>query len=146
MLKMVEGLLSIDEGSILIEEPPMSVYERFYKLFMAGMAEAKGEDSFIENWVWCAGFRNLMIQALVVMGIENPEDLKPSVLEQLLFTYEGGAGAIFQLCNTFPKLTRETQNQPLSHQKSPNLQWSGIISYIRCNARNWLISLLSALS
>lgn len=73
-------------GVAVIQELSISNYSRFLKFWEVGaaLAIANPSSSFCSLWTHIESFRSSVSYSLKVLGIENPGDLTPSILEELL--------------------------------------------------------------
>lgn len=123
----------------VLKEQPLDKFEQFYRLWQSALEVSEDMD-FVNNWVHNPEFRALITQALEAIGIDNPEQLSPSLMSALLVSYEDpekgeqdGTGLIFNLHYCFPKSLR-------SKILNKNLQISLTV------LMSWILSLLEGLT
>lgn len=128
---LVPGLLSVTgykDVEVIIEELPMAEYEKFYKYWQVAMQSVS--DSTLDfTTAYCSNqaFRANVLRALEVAGIENPDTfLTPRSMQQLLMTFEGDAGLLFQLHGETPKMAETPVKLPKT--KKPTFQKTRISS------------------
>ena len=102
----LDGFLTIKTNSgktIIIQEQPMLVFEEFYKKWSMAM-QLGGKDDFLNAYTFNQPFRSLIVDCLQLVGLEDVGQLTLSQIEALLLSHKEGAGLLFQLHQTFPKL------------------------------------------
>lgn len=84
-IQIYPGKLVLPDG-LVISELTISRYARFLQFWEVGAALAvrNPSSSFSSLWAHFENFRTSISSALKVLGIENPGDLTPSILEELL--------------------------------------------------------------
>ncbi|CBA17901.1 hypothetical protein AHIS2_p094 [Acaryochloris phage A-HIS2] len=120
--ELIDGILSIPTfsgGSLIIEELPMSRYEKFYKLWLAAMQifEANQESTFVTLYCADPQFRELMTRAMVTLGIEDPGQLSPKTMQALLMLHDGGPGLAFKLHEEIPQPGKHPRIERIPSQK-----------------------------
>lgn len=121
-IEAARGVLIVMDGKNKphrINEASMIQFEGFYALWTVAIQLMGEETTFINAWCFADGFKATMIDAMKVLGFEDPTVFSPSQLEALLIQYPdpeaiGGvkAGVLFGFHQTYPKLTQKTMKAP----------------------------------
>lgn len=112
----IPGSERLGTKNITLHELSLDRYCEFLKYWEVGVQQALADPgaSFSYLWLHSPTFRDSMVQALQVVGIEQPGNLKPAHLEELLLLAQTEddpsdcRGVIFRLHQDIPKFPAPT--------------------------------------
>lgn len=146
-IEAARGVLIVMDGSNKphrINEASMIQFEEFYALWTVAIQLMGEETTFINAWCFADGFKATMIDAMKVLGFEDPTVFSPSQLEALLIQYPdpeaiGGvkAGVLFGFHQTYPKLTQKAMTPGTTSGTMPRKPMISI-SLEFTPIKNWL--------
>lgn len=168
-IHLVEGILAIRDVNgeeHLISELPMSAFETFYRAWTAIMiigSEAEvvmGDNAvdFASLYVTNPNFREQAILSLKVLGFDDPAcQLTPRQMKSLLYMHEvldsegkpvldqngnpvNGAGLVFQLHQTSPKVLVQTVPNPTPGRKTTSKGSQSLIKRVSSFVKRWATS------
>lgn len=123
---LIPGSKALGTEDTIVRERTMLEYQTFYENWQtaANVMLEHPKSTFSSMWLKSNLFRDLCTRALMAVGIENPKNLKPAQLAELLFDckLDDGLsyGLIFRLHQDFPVLGEKT-TEGASEEDAPKL-------------------------